>query len=111
MNSNRWWEFYFVRYAMGTLVGAAVAYFLARELQLFGVDQNEMSFYEAAALLSAGLTFLLPFQRANPCVSRRSFPLAKYYLDHNYCDASRTRCRRRAYVLWMYLQFGLYRLA
>lgn len=56
-NGNRWWEFYLVRYAMGTLVGAVFAYFLAREMNISSANLSEMSFYEAAALLSVGLTF------------------------------------------------------
>ncbi len=61
--SSRWWEFYAVRYAMGTVVGAVVFYFVCsanpvlRPL-LLGIEVGDKAESVKGASLSVKLTFL-----------------------------------------------------
>lgn len=60
---SRWWEFYFVRYAIGTLVGMAIINFAGRinsdlkNILFFGIDQKENFFAGASLQVAYGLLF------------------------------------------------------
>ncbi len=60
---SRWWEFYFVRYAIGTLVGMAIINFAGRinsdlkNILLFGIDQKENFFAGTSLQVAYGLLF------------------------------------------------------
>jgi hypothetical protein len=60
---SRWWEFYFVRYAIGTLVGALIVNQAPRispqfgEIIFFGVDMGEEIFAGVSMLFGYGLLF------------------------------------------------------
>lgn len=88
----RWWEFYFIRYAMGTVVGALILFYLSPEnsalhralfeplgINLYARGQSESNSVDVARLvllasyLRAGL--LLYSQCANSGSSRRPFPI------------------------------------
>lgn len=62
MNNGRWWEFYFVRYAMGTLVGAAIVNQLMRvdhrlrDMLIWGIKDSDGSTM-LLLLASYGLVF------------------------------------------------------
>jgi len=60
--SSRWWEFYFVRYAMGTVTGAIVFFFLCLanpvlKPLLFGTDSGTLDGARLALLASYGLAY------------------------------------------------------
>lgn len=60
---SRWWEFYFVRYAIGTLVGALIVNQASRispeigEIIFFGVDMSQEMFAGVSMLFGYGLLF------------------------------------------------------
>lgn len=60
--SARWWEFYAVRYAMGTVVGAVIFFFLcnsnpALRPMLFGAEAGKIDGTSLALLAGYGLAF------------------------------------------------------
>jgi len=61
-NSSRWWEFYAVRYGMGTVVGGVVFFFLcntnpALKPMLFGAEAGEIDGALLALLAGYGLAY------------------------------------------------------
>lgn len=60
--NGRWWEFYAVRYGMGTVIGAAIAFQLFKGNAnltplLFGAEKGELDGIKLAILAGYGLTF------------------------------------------------------
>ncbi|MBB2918197.1 hypothetical protein [Cupriavidus alkaliphilus] len=60
--NGRWWEFYAVRYGMGTVIGAAIVFQLFKGNPnltplLFGADKGELDGIKLAILAGYGLTF------------------------------------------------------
>src|SRR5690606_27487097 len=59
---QRWWEFYFVRYAMGSIIGAMIVFLLFRANPyltplLFGVQDKPLEPQSLTLLLAYGLVF------------------------------------------------------
>lgn len=54
---NRWWEFYAVRYAMGTLTGAAVVFAISIQLGFASPKLETVGPYEALAYMAIGLVY------------------------------------------------------
>src|ERR1700687_1356474 len=63
MNDGRWWEFYGIRYAMGTVIGALVVYLLfsqnstLRPLLLLPQDPKDFGGAHLALLAAYGVTY------------------------------------------------------
>jgi hypothetical protein len=61
--NSRWWEFYFVRYAIGTLTGAALVNQIPRisedlaKVVFFGLDLQKQAFAGVSLLIGYGLLF------------------------------------------------------